>query len=247
MSQLVLFRLEAPIAAFGELAVGEMRGSQRRPSHSSIAGLVAAALGLAREDAGVEALADSYYLAVRDDSLGAPLADFHTAQTPPQKRGRVFATRRHELADKGDLGTIISRRDCWTDAQFTLLLWPKLQLVYTLQDLARALNHPTFPLFLGRRACPLSAPVAAICLDAETVATAFSAYDARQHEMRLAANLPPLHFGGQVSFDAALPKGAQAGLHILYQSSRRDALLNRKRWQFGLREEIVATFAGDAG
>ena len=42
------------------------------------------------------------------------LADYHTAQVPPARRGRVFRTRREELS-ASDLGTILSRRDYHVD------------------------------------------------------------------------------------------------------------------------------------
>jgi CRISPR system Cascade subunit CasD len=239
MPDLVLFRMEAPIAAFGDLAVGERRGSHRRPSHSAVAGLAAAALGLGRDSPGLEALADGFLLAVRTDAIGSPLADFHTAQTPPQRRGRSYATRRRELANKNDLGTIISRRDYWTDAAFTILMWPKAELAFTPQAIADALKRPVYALFAGRRACPLGAPLAARVIAAETLPEAFAVYDGMLGEQREKGGLAAVTPGGEIAFDAAFSDDQLGGLLRARTEMRRDRLVSRRRWQFDLREETV--------
>lgn len=250
MPELVVFRLEAPIAAFGELAVGERRGSERRPSHSTIAGLLASALGLGRDTSGREDLAASFFLALRTDSLGTPLADFHTAQTPPQRKGRSYATRRAELLVKDDLGTIVSRRDYWTDVAFTVQIWPKDGLSPDPQTIAAALNRPAFTPFAGRRSCPLGAPLCAMAFLAETILGAFATYDEQLAERLPPVNVSPLS-EDEIVFDADMPEEARAGLAPLRDEMRRDMPLTRTPWQFGLRRQIVArqggpTAAGDA-
>lgn len=239
MADLVLFRLEAPLAAFGDLAVGERRGSHRRPAHSAIAGLVAAALGIGRDSPGLEVLAGGFLLAVRTDCIGSALADFHTAQTPPQKRGRTYATRRQELGVKNDLGTIISRRDYWTDVAFTILLWPTEGLTYSPQAIADALNRPVFAPFAGRRACPLGAPVAAKVIATDTVIGAFADYDTQLNEQRAHGGLAAVMPGHEIAFDAAFADMQLGGLPRSRTEIRRDRLVSRQRWQFGLREEAV--------
>ena len=229
MVDVVLFCLDAPIAAFGDLAVGERRGTHRRPAFSAIIGFVAGALGLTRDALGHEALAAGLALAVRCDGLGAPLADFHTAQTPPQRRGRRYATRREELAVKAELGTIISRRDYWTDAAFTILLWPRDEAP-TAEVLAAALNRPKYAGFVGRRACPLGAPPAAKVVSADTVSGAFDAYDAL---------LPARVRGDEFAFDSILAPVLGA-LVETRRETRRDLLVSRARWQFAPRAEGLA-------
>lgn len=242
MADLVLFRMEAPLAAFGDLAVGERRGSHRRPAHSAIAGLVAGALGMSRDSFGLEALAGGFRLAVRTNSMGSPLADFHTAQTPPQKRGRSYSTRRQELAIKNDLGTIISRRNYWTDVNFTILLWPTEELAYTPQAIADALNQPVFIPFAGRRSCPLGAPMTAMVITAETIKDAFTAYDVKLNALRAKGELAALTLGKEIAFDATFPPEQIKGLTTSRLETRRDRLINRQRWQFDLREEQLSTF-----
>jgi CRISPR system Cascade subunit CasD len=100
------FTLAAPLASFGGVAVGERRGSDDRPAKSAIIGLLAAALGIEREDEETHAaLAREFFCAVRIENfkVRAPrrlMTDYHTAQSPPRGRNQRFATRRHEVADK---------------------------------------------------------------------------------------------------------------------------------------------------
>src|SRR5437764_7750010 len=86
MPDFLTFALAAPLAAMGEIAVGERRGSWDRPARSAILGLIAACLGLAREDeAAHAALETGYGLTLRRQRLGPLLADYHTAQVPPKQ------------------------------------------------------------------------------------------------------------------------------------------------------------------
>ncbi|MCW2318977.1 CRISPR system Cascade subunit CasD [Rhodoblastus acidophilus] len=212
-----------------------------RPAFSAILGLVAGALGITRDAPGHEALAQGLAMAVRCDGLGAPLADFHTAQTPPQRRGRGYATRKDELAVKADLGTIVSRRDYWTDAAFTVLLWPNAEAPYPAADIAHALNRPKYAGFAGRRACPLGRPPAAKVIAATTVSEAFAAYDCALQEQE--ARLPARPVGAEIAFDPALAD-VLGELREHRREMRRDMVFNRARWQFALRAEGVAKAGG---
>lgn len=255
MADVVVFRLEAPIAAFGDLTVGERRSSHRRPSASAILGLVASALGIGRTDPGHEALAARWRIALRADHLGAPLADFHTAQTPPQKRGRGYATRAAELAVKTDLATIVSRRDHWTDAAFTVALWPSAEPTDSPDAIAiaAALARPVWAPFAGRRACPLSRPLEARVIAADTVVAAFAGWDAAEAAARARAEaeglaLPTHRVGTTYALDDDFGVGgplasAAADLASDRREIRRDRLVSRARWQYEPRGEILARAA----
>ncbi len=251
MAHAVVFRLEAPIAAFGDLAVGERRGSRRRPTASAIFGLLACALGIGRDGPGHETLAADWRVALRADRLGAPLADFQTAQTPPQKKGRTFATRRDELADRLDLGTIVSRRDHFTDAAFTVVLWPAdgEGRAGDAAEIAAALNRPCWALYVGRRACPPSRPLAAIDVDAASLAAAFDAFDAGDAEAHARATaakapLPAPARGDVFAIDAAFVEAPLTAASIDFEpyarETVRDAVVDRPRRQFRAREELLA-------
>ena len=160
MRDFLLFTLYAPLAALGEVAVGERRVSAARPARSAILGLLAAALGIERRDeAAHAALQEGYGVAVRVETEGALLQDYHTAQVPPAKKGRRWPTRRAELAEPR-LETILSLREYRADARHTVALWTADDPPQPLAVLAEALRRPRFTLYLGRKACPLGLPAA---------------------------------------------------------------------------------------
>ena len=124
MTEYLMFQLYGPMAAWGDIAVGEMRPSYTHPSKSAVLGLVAAALGIKREQEEIHRkLSDGYCFAVLVKRAGVPLSDYHTVQVPPSGTGRnrrVFATRRDEIIalSRDDLKTILSKRDYRMDASY---------------------------------------------------------------------------------------------------------------------------------
>jgi CRISPR system Cascade subunit CasD len=159
------------------VAVGELRPSDLHPTRSALLGLLAAALGLRRGDRdGLAALGESVRFAVRVDSAGVPLADYHTAQVAPPERKRPALTRADQLRARRDgLQTVLSRRDYRCDALYTIAVrpagpaprWPPAAL-------QEALERPVFPLYLGRKSCPLALPLAPRLLEAATLQDAFA-------------------------------------------------------------------------
>src|SRR5436305_6616758 len=130
--EFLTFALTAPLAAMGEIAVGERRGSWDRPGRSAVLGLIAACMGLTREDEPAhDALEDGYGLALRVQNVGPLLPDYHTAQVPPTRRERRFATRAEELSVT-DLETILSRRDYRTDVLVIAALWSRAGALWSL-------------------------------------------------------------------------------------------------------------------
>ena len=170
----LLFTLYAPMASFGEIAVGERRMSWPRPGRSAILGLVAAALGFERDDEerhhGLEV---ALHYGVRSDAPGRPLVDYHTAQTPRARKGQSFATRREELS--GELNTVLSTREWRVDSYFTVVLWARDGETIDLYDVARALERPHFTLYVGRKSAPLGLPLNPIIIDATTFLAALTA------------------------------------------------------------------------
>ena len=73
-----------------------MRPSTAHPSKSAVMGLVAAALGVRRDqEVELSKLTEGYGMAVRVDRFGKPVKDYHTIQVRPGENN--FATRREEL------------------------------------------------------------------------------------------------------------------------------------------------------
>jgi CRISPR system Cascade subunit CasD len=228
--------LAAPLGAAGSLAVGERRGTWDRPGRSAVLGLVAACLGIEREDEDAhQALEAGYGIALRVEYLGPLLADYHTAQVPPVRRGRVFRTRREELAAP-DLGTILSRRDYHTDVVVLVALWPRETAPrWSLAAIATAMREPCWVPYFGRRACPLMLPLAPEVKPAADPVAALAARAQRDCGLRLLSLQPAAD--PVVTLDAA--DARTFALAYRRVELRRDALASRQRWQFNLREEAI--------
>ena len=232
----LLFTLYAPMGSFGEVAVGERRMSWARPGRSAVLGLVAAAQGIERTDeAAHQRLEAGLHYAVRTDAPGRPFIDYHTAQTPRARRGRVFSTRREELRS-GDLNTVLSSREWRADACFTVALWPRPDHNVNLAGIASALQRPRFVLYLGRKSAPLGLPLNPGIVEAETFMEAFVARQGTAVEESLLHGIR-IDGGahGEIAFDHDAP-GAPAETRV---ERRRDAVASRVRWQFADRLERV--------
>lgn len=246
MTRFLTFSIVAPLAAFGALAVGERRPSWDRPGKSAALGLLAAALGIERSDETAhQALARSFLFAAREETRrargeGALMIDFHTAQSAPQRRGRRFFTRREELA-VDDCGTILTRREYRADVFFSLAFWLRGSAArWSLEELAAALREPAFTLYVGRKACPLMAPTDPRIIEAQDVFEAFARRDGlRGGDPKLAAFLARRGLDARPRM-VALDAEAGCGGRAARLERRRDAPIDRGRWQFGTREELVA-------
>lgn len=237
MTKYLIFRLYGPMASWGDVAVGTYRPTFDHPSKSAVMGLLAAAIGIRRdEEENLRKMAESYDFAVQVDASGTMLRDYHTSQVPPSGTGRNakhFATRKDELAvSKSDLKTILSTRDYYCDAVYTVCLWGKVNEVpYSLETLAQKLKEPEFVLYLGRKSCPLAMPVDAKVVSGENIQDVFGT-------MGVDALL------GNLQKDDSMRlywEGTQeAGVPALHTITRRDDPLSRKRWQFADRHEYFA-------
>jgi CRISPR system Cascade subunit CasD len=244
----LVFPIYAPMASWGDVAVGEYRPTHGYPSRSAVLGMLAAALGVTREDEAAHAqLADDLGMAVAVYSEGSLLRDYHTAQSTSASdlKKRPHRTRSDELAvAKEDLHTILSTRDYRQDAFSLVLLYHRSDAPqWTLDELAAAIEHPCFALFAGRKACPLALPLAPVIVEADTLMTALA--ESRGQAERLLEQL------GKAAIHLrylAADTDVSAGLPLSYQVQRKDALLSRKRWQFGDRpENVYLVQAGSEG
>lgn len=164
MARYLTFQLYGMLAAYGLVAVGEVRLTGGHPTRSAIFGLLAACLGIRRgEEQRLRALSDGYGLAVRVDAPGTRLLDYHTVQTPPEKSKRVYRTRSDELGGLLDVDeepyTVLSRRGYLCDAHFTACLRALSDAApFGLEEIAAALRspslRPTSAANAARRPCP---------------------------------------------------------------------------------------------
>ncbi len=228
MRDYILFRLYGPLAAWGDIAVGEYRPSFAHPGKSAIIGLLAAALGIRRdEEDRQKSLAESCSFAVRVDSMGVLLRDYHTTQVPSARKGVVHYTRRSELATD-DLNTILSSRDYRCDAAYTVAINLADGSPYTVQQLAAALLKPVFTLYLGRKSCPLSLPLQPQVVSAATLCDVLESVPPADELSDIVQKGDAMVFWED---DKA------SGLERQQVITRRDEPRSRKRWQFSERRE----------
>lgn len=237
MAQFLTFALVAPLASFGAVAVGERRPTWDRPARSAVLGLAGACLGVEREDdAAQEALAQGYGLALLCHAPGRLLADYHTAQVPPMRGKRRFATRADELRAP-DLATILSRRDYRAGAWHLAALWARgPDPRWPLLDIAAAMRAPVFVPYLGRKGCPLGLPLAPGLDDAPTpgMALARRHQDGPEARFRYLADAP-----GEPVVARDEWSGSADPLLAHRVDVRRDQPRSRRLWQFDLRREVV--------
>lgn len=244
MTDYLLFHLYGPMAAWGDVAVGEARVSANHPGRSALIGLLAASLGIRREDEAMQArLAADYLFAVRVLSSGSFLRDYHTAQVPSKAamKGRPGRTRRDELALPGDeLGTILSFRDYRSDAYYHVAVEAATEdPQWSLVQLADALKAPRLPLYLGRKSCPLALPlqprlVGATTLEQAFISSKFVGPDALLEDVVSQRTRKPL---GAHATSVYWDEGMTAGVTARETFTRRDQPRTRRRWQFDERQE----------
>jgi CRISPR system Cascade subunit CasD len=238
MTDYLVFHLYGPMAAWGDIAVGEYRPSFAHPSKSAIVGLLAAALGIRRdEEERQNALASACSFAVRVDAMGTLLRDYHTIQVPSSGTGRnrrTFHTRRSELAET-NLNTILSSRDYRCDAVYTVAITLREGSAFSVAELAEALRKPVFTLYLGRKSCPLAVPLSPKIVPAATVIDAFQKTPVADDLKCLIQDKSCLVYW----------EGEQGGYEREQIITRRDEPLSRKRWQFSDRTENFATVRGE--
>jgi CRISPR system Cascade subunit CasD len=246
MKDFLIFRIYGVMASWGDISVGEYRPTFDHPSKSAIMGMIAAALGIHRdEEERLRELGTGYRMAVRIDEPGILLRDYHTAQVPPSGKGwnkRSFPTRQAEVSvPKEELNTILSTRDYHCDAIYTVCLWSiGSPQPYPLSVLKEHLEHPVFILYLGRKSCPLSLPLQPQIIQGESLAVALST--ARFNDASFIAPLITCQ-DARVFWE----DDSDIGLTSVHTIQRRDDSLSRKRWQFGNRLEHYATTKNPVG
>lgn len=240
MPDFLVFQLYGVLASWGDIAVGEYRPSRGQPSKSAITGLLAAALGVDREDDATHAkLNRDNGIAICTHIEGELLRDYHTTQVP--KGNRKYVNRREELlTDKLKLRTILSQRDYRTDSFYLIATWISgNDAQVTLEDLKNALLKPRFSLYLGRKSCPVSLPLNPVIFSRVNLRQAFDAYYRDEvlekvdpwikQQVTTGVNSYFWEQGGLEADDLGLTSS------MVYP--RRDHVRSRKRWQFATRDE----------
>lgn len=136
----ILLKLAGPLQSWGTNSRFETRSTDRHPSKSAVAGILAACFGYSRADARISRF-NQLDFAVRVDQPGGLLNDYHVAQRlkPDGMVDQVYVTNRHYLQDAVFVAALGSDDLEW------------------MNEIEYALKRPYFQPFLGRRSNPLSA------------------------------------------------------------------------------------------
>ena len=144
MPNTLFLRLEGPLQAWGERARWSVRDTSTEPTKSGVVGLLGCALGLTADE-DLADLSRGLRMGVRCDKEGVILTDFHTIV------GGVLSAE-----GKIKIDTVLSLRNYLCDASFLVALQGAPELI---DHLALAVQRPTWPFYLGRRACVPARPV----------------------------------------------------------------------------------------
>lgn len=150
------FRLRVPMASWSETGAN-LRPTDFVPTWSAITGLIGAAFGWRRDDIRLVELASGYALAVRVEKPGERLEDYHTVQSPERSHSdRLRSRTRADELSVAQIHTTITRREYVTGADYSLLVVAAVESpVVEPGQIVDALRRPVFPLYAGRRSCPI--------------------------------------------------------------------------------------------
>ena len=161
MRRWLVLRLQAPLMAFGGVVVDQFGPVRDFPGSSMLAGLIGNALGWNYRDRdSLQSLQDRLVFGARRDREGSRLSDMQnvlldrtdwgwtTHGAPEGRTGSSYAAPHRR------------RREYEADAAITLVLrLDPADVRPQLEQIARALDRPVRPLFLGRKPCLPSTPL----------------------------------------------------------------------------------------
>ena len=239
--QHLVFTLYAPYGAWGAASASSAttayKATELEPSRSALIGVLGAALGSQR--AGLPALDRALVMAVRE--ILAPRRDlkpdYHTV-TParrPDERARWtrFEELRAHLMGQGKQGgSVLSRREHWTNGLWTVALVPSAAEGLSIEVLAQALRRPVWPLYAGRKACGLGLPPDPELVLADGPVAALAAYGLPwTRRPALAAVLTPLARAvatttnpGRLLYDPEYPGAPPSPIRTVTRRDRADHL-----------------------
>jgi CRISPR system Cascade subunit CasD len=158
MASFLILNLKGPMQAWGTHTFEDFRPGNLFPTRSGMLGLLGACLGIDRRDhTGLDQLASSLEFTVKVDHGGIKLSDYHTINE---------ARRANRKPKEGE--TVQTRREYLFDASFHVAVGQRSNALFSLDTIAEAVKKPVYTPSLGRRSCPLSAPLSISILEAET-------------------------------------------------------------------------------
>ena len=157
----LVLHFDAPLMAFGGVAIDHVGPTRDFPSTSMVTGLIGNALGWHWSDRRKhQDIQDRLIVAARRDREGSVLTDTQNAQL--SKSDKAWTTHgelegRHGASYKAPHRR---QRDFHADASMRVVLClDPAEDAPTLEEVANAFDRPTRPLFLGRKPCLPAAPM----------------------------------------------------------------------------------------
>lgn len=180
MIDIILLRFDAPLIAFGGVAIDAIGVTRRFPGRATLAGLLANALGYTHRDAELlEELQRRVRYAVRCDRPGSEIVDYHTVDLGQDFLRQGWTTRGFVEGREGGPakeGTHIRYRHYLADAVYTIALTlASIDRSPNLNEVEGALREPARPLFIGRKCCLPSVPLLLRRTSADTLLRALEA------------------------------------------------------------------------
>lgn len=242
-SSILAMRFEAPMQAWGDSARWSVRDTRPEPTFSGIIGLVAAASGWGLDadgDERVAALSGTVRLGVRADREGTPLRDYHTIGGTRSGRetpwtGLLTAEgKTKRTATTAALHTEVSERNYLCDACYLVMLEADAA---TLAAIETAVRAPTWPPFLGRKACVPSAPLIPALPETPPIVSGPLADAIRAYPwLGRSTDTRPAHLRAVVDEATGVRAGMRSLRHDVPKSFRRRLFVHRY-----VRELMVAT------
>lgn len=234
-TEFLVLRLYGPLAAWGDVACGEVRPTLTFPTKSALLGLLGAALGVRRsEEETISRMRDSYGFAVSVEGRCVQIRDYHTVQSEDN--------------------SIITYRDYLCDAIYTVAIWIKdnKNVPYMLSKIEAALREPKFVPYLGRKSCVLSRPMQPKIIPASDPGEAIrsgifcgdSAKSARDGKLYVYNSVYDSSIkqysddlSGQLIYEGewdikAKPGDTESSKNHISSEIYRDDPISRERWQF---------------
>jgi CRISPR system Cascade subunit CasD len=141
----LLLRLIGPMQSWGTTSRFDQRDTGKEPSKSGVIGLLAAALGIDRENWTELEPLTRLSMGVRHDRPGVPKRDYQTAQ-------HIISADSSKIHE-----TAVTTRDYLADAAFLVGLESEERTL--LEQIHAALRDPVWPLALGRKSYVPSEPI----------------------------------------------------------------------------------------
>ena len=189
--EIATFDISAPLASWSTTGT-HYRPTDNTPSWSAITGMCGAAFGWQRTNDCLVKFANDYAMAIEVRRPGERLVDYHTVQSPhrPALNGKTPRTRWEELQainPRGEPHTTPTRREYLQDVKYKIaLVRISDNPVVSVDQIIDALRTPVYPLFAGRRSCPIG-PILAQKSNGQSIEEVLP--DVTHWDQRLKSNL----------------------------------------------------------